>query len=153
MGRDPVDGRTPRAAAIEYRVTMLALLMAVSLQATSGATCRSVGLEPQRTWQFEKSDETWHVAHWRGAAARDPVRVALPAATTVQLTGEAVSIKARSSNGGVVVALTGVPTQARLDIYVSYELEVNVDTSLTPAIDDLNTEGAIGVRCDVTPAP
>ena len=38
---------------------------------------------------------------------------------------------------------------ARLDIYVSYELEVNVDTSLTPAIDELNTEGPIGVRCQV----
>ena len=153
MGPDPVDGRTPRAAAIEYRVTMLALLMAVSLQGTPGATCRSVGLEPQRTWRFERLDGTWQVAHWRGTAARNAVRVTLPTGTTVQLTEEALNVKARSSNGGIAVALTGAPAQARLDIYVSYELEVNVDTSLTPAIDDLNTEGAIAVRCDVTAQP
>ena len=58
-------------------------------------------------------------------------------------------LKARTSNGGIDVALSGTPAQARLDIYVSYELEVNVDTSLTPAIDDLNTDGPIGVRCEV----
>ena len=45
--------------------------------------------------------------------------------------------------------MSGRPADARLDIYVSYELEVNVDTSLTPAIDELNTEGPIGVRCQV----
>ena len=48
---------------------------------------------------------------------------------------------------------TGTPAQARLDIYVSYELEVNVDASLTPAIDDLNTDGPIGVRCEIISQP
>ena len=36
---------------------------------------------------------------------------------------------------------------------MSYELEVNVDTSLTPAIDDLNTDGPIGVRCEIASQP
>ena len=81
---------------------------------------------------------------------KDSTRVALPASASVQLTGETVSVRARTSNGGIDVNLTGTPAQARLDIYVSYELEVNVDASLTPAIDDLNTDGPIGVRCEVT---
>ena len=62
---------------------------------------------------------------------KEATRVALPATASVQLTGEAVSVRARTSNGGIDVMLTGPPAQARLDIYVSYELEVNVDTSLT----------------------
>jgi hypothetical protein len=75
--------------------------------------------------------------------------VSLPASAAVQLTTEVVSVKARTSNGGIDVSLAGTPARAQLDIYVSYELEVNVDTSLTPAIDDLNTDGPIGVTCDV----
>jgi hypothetical protein len=81
---------------------------------------------------------------------KDATTVALPATASVQLTPATVSVKARTSNGGIDVALAGPPNEARLDMYVNYELEVNVDTSLTPAIDDLNTEGPIGVRCEVT---
>ena len=79
-------------------------------------------------------------------------RVALPASGSIHLSSEAVRVKARTSNGGIDVNLSGSPAEARLDIYVSYELEVNVDASLTPAIDELNTDGPIGVRCDVTGA-
>jgi hypothetical protein len=127
------------------------LLMTAVLQAAPGATCRSVGLDPPRTWQFRKAGQAWEIAHWRGTVTKESTRVALPPSASVQLTGEAVSIKARTSNGGIDVTLTGTPTQARLDIYVSYELEVNVDASLTPAIDDLNTDGPIEVRCEVSP--
>ena len=78
------------------------------------------------------------------------MRLSLPAnATRAARRGRRSTITARTSNGGIDVALGGTPAQARLDIYVSYELEVNVDTSLTPAIDDLNTEGRVGVICDV----
>ena len=100
-----------------------------------------------------KAGSTWELTHWRGAAMKDSTRVALPASASVQLTAEALSVKARTSNGGIDVTLTGTPAQGRLDIYVSYELEVNVDTSLTPAIDDLNTDGPIGVRCEIASQP
>ena len=126
------------------------LLLTAVLQAAPGATCRSMGLDPPRSWQFRKAGATWEVTHWRGAAIKESTRVALPASASVQMTGEAVSVRARTSNGGIDVTLTGTPAQARLDIYVSYELEVNVDASLTPAIDELNTDGPIGVRCEVT---
>jgi hypothetical protein len=128
------------------------LLMAAALQAPPGATCRSVGLDPARTWQFRRAGEAWEVVHWRGTATKESSRVTLPASASVQLTNEAVRVKARTSNGGIDVTLTGSPAEARLDIYVSYELEVNVDASLTPAIDELNTDGPIGVRCDVNGA-
>jgi hypothetical protein len=131
-------------------MTMWTVLLATALQVTPIATCRSVGLDTPRTWQFDKTGATWSVTHWRGKVMMDATRVALPPTASVQLTRAAVSVKARTSNGGIDVSLSGTPAEARLDVYVSYELEVNVDTSLTPAIDDLNTEGPIGVRCEVT---
>ena len=150
MGAVAVDRSPPRVGAVSYRVTMWTVLLLAALQASPVATCRSIGLEPPRTWQFRESAGTWAITHWRGTAMKDATRMALPTSAAVQLTGAVVSVKARTSNGGIDVALAGTPAAARLDIYVSYELEVNVDTSLTPAIDDLNTEGPIGVRCEVT---
>ena len=129
------------------------LLIAAVLQAGPGATCRTVGLDTPRTWQFRRAGATWEVVHWRGTDIKQATRVALPASASVRLTRDEVSVKARTSNGGIDVTLTGAAAQARLDIYVSYELEVNVDASLTPAIDDLNTDGPIGVRCEVVPRP
>jgi hypothetical protein len=132
---------------------MLALLLALTLQSTSLATCRSAGLDPVRTWQFDRPGSTWRVTHWRGPSNVNATRLSLPANALVRLSPDVVSIKARSSNGGIDVALSGTPAEARLDVYVSYELEVNVDASLTPAIDQLNTEGPIGVRCEIFPQP
>ena len=135
---------------------VLALIAAAPLlagQTSAVATCRSVGLDPVRTWRFASSAGQWRVTHWRGAAEADAASVALPSGTKVRLEASEVLVKGRTSNGGIDVSLSGRPQQARLDIYVSYELEVNVDASLTPKIDDLNTEGALGVRCDVTHAP
>ncbi len=121
-------------------------------QAPASAVCRSVGLEPERTWLFDKPGAQWQVTHWRGATRNGAVRLTLPSQADVRLASDAVAISARTSNGGIDVSLTGSPGKARLDIYVSYELEVNVDSSLTPAIDDLNTDGPIGVRCEIRPA-
>lgn len=113
------------------------------------ATCRSVGVDPVRTWQFEKPGPRWQVSHWRGDEAKDIVRVLLPAAAEVRLSPTLVHVRGKTSNGGIDVTLEGPPESARLDVYVSYELEVNVDATLTPRIDDLNTEGPLGVRCVV----
>lgn len=92
------------------------------------------------------------MTHWRGTLDKDAVRLAMPGNARARFSGQAVEFTARTSNGGIDVSLTGTPSSARLDIYVSYELEVNVDSSLTPAIDDLNTEGPVGVRCEIRDA-
>ncbi len=128
-------------------------LVALALQPITQVTCRSIGLDPTRTWRFETQGDTWRVLHWRGTDATRAVSVSLPGNATVQFTKDNVRVAARSSNGGIDVALTGPPTLARLDIYVSYELEVNVDASLTPAIDDLNTDSPMGVRCEASARP
>ena len=124
-------------------------LAAATTQSDGTAVCTSIGLDPPRTWRFEKQGQTWQVVHWRGADRQHAVKLAMPANARARLATDVVDFKARTSNGGIDVSLSGSPNDARLDIYVSYELEVNVDTSLTPSIDELNTEGAIGVRCTV----
>lgn len=134
------------------RAAAVAAWLAVGLgvaQPQPSATCVGVGIEPQRTWRIERRGAAWQIAHWRGADSTRAVRLALPPAAVVSLDARTVSVRARTSNGGIDVTLDGTPASARLDIYVSYELEVNVDSSLTPAIDDLNTEGPVGVRCGV----
>lgn len=127
---------------------LLVLSGAWQASAPTSATCRSVGLDPARTWQFTSTDGRWQVAHWPGEATREAVRLALPPRTEVRLTRDEVVVRGRTSNGGIDVRLEGPAQKATLDVYVSYELEVNVDTSLTPRIDELNTEGPVAVRCE-----
>jgi hypothetical protein len=132
--------------------TLVAASSLLLAQPAPGATCRSVGIEPQRTWRFERTGPQWQVTPWSGAEEKDTARVTLPPAAEVRLTTSALSVRGKTSNGGIDVTLSGTPAKATLDIYVSYELEVNVDASLTPKIDDVNTNGPIGVRCEVSGA-
>lgn len=140
-------------------ITLVVLLAALGTHAAPAgvqpaaatATCRSVGLDPARTWRLERKGVGWRIAHWRGGQdGAGAVSVALPASSEVRLSTQAIAVRGKTSNGGIDVTLTGTPAAATLDVYVSYELEVNVDAALTPAIDELNTDGPIGVRCEIT---
>lgn len=123
--------------------------LAAPLAAGAGATCRSLGVDPVRTWQFARVADRWEVRHWAGEPRRNVVRLVLPASAAAAFSGQAVSVRAHTSNGGIDITLRGTAANAVLDVYVSYELEVNVDTSLSPGIDALNTEGPMSVRCEV----
>ena len=129
---------------------MATIVASAVVQAGPTATCHSLDDEPARTWRVEQSPAGWTISHAQANAPGRRVRVVLPAAAEVRLSPTALHVKGRTSNGGIDVTLTGPPAGATLDLYVSYELEVNVDASLTPAIDELNTDGPLRVRCDVT---
>lgn len=130
-------------------LTTSLLLTFVQDAPSPATTCRSLGVDPERTWRIERSGTRWQVSHWRGDRKTDAAQVTLPAAADVRLSSTALHVRARTSNGGIDVTLKGTPASATLDIYVSYELEVNVDTSLTPRIDELNTDGPLAVRCEL----
>ena len=70
--------------------------------------------------------------------------------TELRLARDQVHVTGRTSSGGIDFTVRGPTKKATWDSYVSHELEVNVDALLTPAIDELNTEGPLGIRCDVT---
>lgn len=107
--------------------------------------CRAIALEPVRTWTFASRGGIWRVTHELAGRTRRASLV-LPRAD-VTLTAERVDLRARTANGGIDVALGGPWARATLDAYVSYELEVNVDASLTPDIDEIATDAPTGVRC------
>ena len=56
-----------------------------------------------------------------------------------------------SQNGGLAVELAADPEHSRLDVFVNFELEVNVWRDLSPEVEQMNTEGAAGVRCRLLP--
>ena len=113
---------------------------------SSPVTCRSIGLDPERTWVFAPTGQTWRVTHAAFGQAR-PVALVLPNATAA-FDDATVSLRARTANGGIDVTLSGTWQRATLDAYVNYELEVNVDASLTPEIDEISTDAPTGVRCE-----
>lgn len=108
--------------------------------------CRSIALDPVRTWTFSSRAGTWRVTHQlQGRTRRASLMLAK---ASVTLTADAVSVRARTANGGIDLTLNGPWARATLDAYVSYELEVNVDASLTPDIDEIATESPTGVACE-----
>ena len=107
--------------------------------------CRTIALEPSRTWTFASQDGIWRVTHEMAGRPGRP-SLALPKAV-VTLTDETIDVRARTANGGIDLTLRGPWTRATLDAYINYELEVNVDTSLTPDIDEIATDAPTGVAC------
>ena len=94
--------------------------------------------------------DTWEIGVRSRKTRGRWISLALPGAGPVLGPGRArVSYKA--ANGGRIVEWTVGPAASSIDVYVSYELEVNVDTTLEPEIDLLNTEGALHqLDCRVT---
>lgn len=56
-----------------------------------------------------------------------------------------------SRNGGLAVELAAEAEYSRLDVFVNFELEVNVWRDLSPEVEQMNTGSAAGVRCRVLP--
>lgn len=107
--------------------------------------CRSLGTTPLRTWTFVPAGDMWRVTHETEGDARI-VSLLLPRATAT-LDDHVISLRARTANGGIDITLSGPWDRATLDAYVNYELEVNVDASLTPDIDHISTDTPLGVAC------
>lgn len=59
----------------------------------------------------------------------------------------------RSPNGGIILEIDALEARSTIDIFVSYELEVNVDVGLSPDIDELNTHGRQSAACRLLEGP
>jgi len=63
-----------------------------------------------------------------------------------------VLLSYQTANGGKLVDFRVTQKSVYLDVYVSYELEVNVEVDLSPEVDLLNTEGPLtNLECNVLP--
>lgn len=68
--------------------------------------------------------------------------LALPLAQP-EFAADTVSLRFRNANGGRQIELDVAPAGSRLDVYVDYGLDVNIEPDLDPDVDHMNTGGAI----------
>ena len=77
------------------------------------------------------------------------VELPLPGAN-VERTAESVSIASRSANGGLAVKVHAAAAESLLDVFVNFELEVNVWRDLSPEVEAMNTDGPLAdAQCRV----
>jgi hypothetical protein len=70
------------------------------------------------------------------------ILVALPGAMPA-ITADSARLSYRNANGGRQVDLEVGPSASRLDVWVDYGLDVNIEPDLDPRVDRLNTHGPI----------
>jgi hypothetical protein len=93
-----------------------------------------------RRWQLSMHDRE----------TRDQwIQLALPGAVPA-ITRESAKLSYRNANGGRQVDLEVGPGASRLDVWVDYGLDVNIEPDLDPRVDRLNTHGPITtVACTI----
>lgn len=135
---------------------MVALLVWLGWQiaapaALSSVTCTGQGAAAGREFVLERASATgpWRL-RYRDRDHRGWVALPLPGAEPTLGDG-AARLKFRNANGGRQVEIDVAPGRARLDIYVDYGLDVNVDADLDPEVDRMNTNGPLAdITCRVT---
>jgi hypothetical protein len=70
----------------------------------------------------------------------------------VERSSSSLSVSSRSSNGGLAVTMRAGAVSV-LDVFVNYELEVNVWRDLSPDVEQMNTDGPLAdVQCRILSA-
>jgi hypothetical protein len=112
-------------------------------------TCQVPDDEKARVYRLSSpgGQASWEIAV-RSTETRDAwVRLDLPGAEP-RVGGPDVDLDYRTANGGIIVKLEARDGEASLDVYVSYELEVNIHPDLSPQVDLLNSDGRlVGLTC------
>lgn len=128
-----------------------ALLVALQAAAAPTTVTCSVKDDPAgRVYRLSKTavDAGWRIAR-RTRAQTAWIELALPGAHP-SLTATSASLSYTNANGGRQVKLEVGPDHARLDVWVDYGLEVNVDPNLDPRVDELTTHGVLdALECTI----
>jgi hypothetical protein len=99
------------------------------------------------------ADPVWRLSLKERESGEKWIRLALPGAEPVFGDGTA-RLSFRNGNGGRQVALDVTPQGARLDVFVDYGLDVNIEPDLDPEVDRMSTGGPItALTCRVASAP
>lgn len=70
------------------------------------------------------------------------IELPLPDAV-IEQTPDHVSVSSRSANGGLTVTVRAATGESLLDVFVNFELEVNVWRDLSPDVESMNTDGPL----------
>jgi hypothetical protein len=114
--------------------------------------CAGTGAAAGREFVFDRpaEDRPWRISY-RDREHPQWIRLSLPGAAP-EVTSDTARLKYRNANGGRQVDVEVTQARSRLDIYVDYGLDVNIEPGLDPEIDRMNTEGPLtAVDCRVQP--
>ena len=105
--------------------------------------CSGLGPASGREFVFDRpaEDRPWRLAY-RDREHPQWIRLALPGASP-QIQGDTGRLTYRNANGGRQVQFDITARTSRLDIYVDYGLDVNIEPDLDPEIDRMNTDGPL----------
>jgi hypothetical protein len=125
----------------------------VQVAVESVATCRVPDDAARREWALVREgtpdEPRWRLVFRSTGTGPGPVALPLPLARPEVGPGR-VTLDYRSANGGRVVQWRSLAAGASaIDVFVNYELEVNVERDLDRSVDAMNTDGPLTVRCDV----
>lgn len=110
------------------------------------ASCRAPDDPQQRIWSLARRNGAWLVIFQSRALDKPHVELRLPGVHPAVSANE-TRVSFRSANGGRSVEWRIAGTDSTLDLYVNHGLEVNVEADLDPAVDLMNTDGVLPVRC------
>lgn len=128
---------------------LAAMLLALQVASVDTvATCRVPGDPQQRTWSLARRSGAWLVVFQSRALDTPSVELGLPNAAPM-IAADAIRVAYKSANGGRTIDWSIANGPSRLDLYVNHVLEVNVERDLDPAVDLMNTEGALEVTCQI----
>jgi hypothetical protein len=119
--------------------------------------CRAEADSARREWRLERrgraSTPQWVVVFRSATLDRPTVDLPLPNAAP-DISPARMTLSYQSANGGRSVEWTAIPGgPSSLDLVVNHGLEVNVERDLDPAVELMNTEGALAVRCELPERP
>jgi hypothetical protein len=122
-------------------------LMVVVQPSTPGmpiAECRLPEDADGRIFQLvdrgsDRDPRWWLTLRSRALAAR-LIELPLPAAK-VRREAARITVSSTSANGGLAIDLVAAAAGATLDVFVNFELEVNVWRDLSPEVERMNTGG------------
>ena len=121
-------------------------------------TCRVQNDTDARVFKLRPSASTQETGRRWQLSMRDRetkdgwIQLALPGAVPA-ITRESAKLSYRNANGGRQVDLEVGPGASRLDVWVDYGLDVNIEPDLDPRVDRLNTHGPItALACAIAAA-
>lgn len=131
-----------------WHLAELALVAALAQPSpgTAVAECVPEGDPQRRVYRLVEAATTDEPRWWLTMRGAEPGRreVALPLANArVERSPDRVAVTAMSPNGGIAVRMEANADAPILDVFVNYELEVNVWRDLSPDVDRMNTNGPL----------
>jgi hypothetical protein len=140
------------AGAVAMSVLAGSALMAAG---TASVTCELTNDPRARVYRLEEvagsSRAVWRLLMKDRDSGENWIRLSLPGADAKINEGMA-HLSFKNGNGGRQVTLDVSPSGARLDVFVDYGLDVNIEPDLDPEVDRMSTGGPVtSLTCRVAP--